>query len=139
MYLNTKVKGSRAELEVACFLTRNGFVVSFPFGDNAPYDMLAENSLGKLWRIQVRWCTWRKEILRVSLRTSSNGVSKTLNLSRIDAFVIFDGADFFIIPVSKIGERTGAIHLRRSSARNNQLRGIWKSSEYMNAHHLLGS
>lgn len=50
---DTKSVGDRSEAEVIPALIRNGFSVSIPFGENHPYDLLADDG-SKIHRIQVK-------------------------------------------------------------------------------------
>lgn len=43
MEFNTKFKGNYTELKIATKFIEYGFFVSFPFGDNAPYDLIVDN------------------------------------------------------------------------------------------------
>ncbi len=121
MYTNTKVKGDQAQIETICFLKRNGYSVSIPFGENDPYDLIAESPSGNLYRVQVRWASWKNEVLKVSLRAISKNYVRTLDLSRIDAFVAYDGNDFYIVPKALFDGRAATVQFRKVAARNNTL------------------
>ncbi len=136
MYDNSKTKGNRAELNVLYRFSEAGFSVSIPFGDNAPYDLIVESPSKKLYRIQTRWCSWKGEVLSVSLQRSSQGVSFPLDLTRIDAMVAFDGKDLYLIPVTGLTVAT-AIQLRRSPAKNGQTKGVRLSSDFKDRFDLL--
>ncbi len=137
MYDNTKIKGDRAELEVFIFLTRNGYVVSLPFGENQPYDMVAESPTGRLYRVQVRYVSEKNGSLALSLRRSSGGTSTTLDLSRIDVFAGWDGKHVYLVPTRDIGEFRAAVSLRLAPARNGQSKGIRLASNHQDAVHLI--
>lgn len=49
---NRIARGSEAELIVATFAVKNGFVVSFPISHSSQYDLIMDNN--KLSRIQVK-------------------------------------------------------------------------------------
>lgn len=132
-YQNTKVKGNSAELEAACFFNRNGYVVSLPFGDNAPYDAIVESPSRKIYRVQVRWSSWKGEILMVNLQRSSQGRSYSLDLSRIDVFAIWDGSCMFIVPTSELSGCIKAFTLRRGASKNGQKQGIHLAKDYEGA------
>jgi hypothetical protein len=136
-YQNTKVKGNSAELEVLCFFNRKGFVVSLPFGDNAPYDLVLESPSGKIYRVQVRWSSWKGEVLMVNLRRSSQGKTYHLDLTRIDAFAAWDGERIYVIPVLRLSHCKAGFSMRKSGAKNKQSKGINLASEFAEAVHLL--
>ena len=136
-YENTKIKGNSAELEVFCFFNRRGYIVSLPFGENAPYDVVLESPSGKVYRVQIRWSSWNKEVLRVSLRRSSRGRSEPLDLKRIDAFVAWDGEKVFVVPVEHLKRCRAAFSLRRSPPKNSQKLGINLAADFEQAAQLL--
>ncbi len=137
-YDNTKTKGDAAELEVMVLLKRQGFSVSVPFGENTPYDLIAESPGGELFRVQVRWVTWKKDVLEVSLRMVSKNYSKTLDRSRIDTFVAWDGEKAFVIPVADTESCNAYFSIRRTKPRNGQVEGIRMASQYEGAFHNMG-
>ena len=130
MYENTKAKGDAAELAVLCFLKNNGYAVSIPFGENAPYDMVVESPTHQLYRIQVRWATWKKNVLCLSLRMVSKNYCKTLDLSRIDAFVAWDGTETYIVPGKALRGYQSAFRLRKSPPKNGQKKRIHMAADY---------
>lgn len=131
MTKNTKVKGNNAELEALAFFKRHGFSVSIPFGDNDPYDLIVEAPSRKLYRVQVRWASWQRDSLALNLRSSTSRGSRTLDLSRIDAFVAWDGTALYIVPTCVLGDCRAAFTLRRGDARNGQKRGIHLAEEFV--------
>lgn len=136
-YQNTKAKGNSAELEALCFFNRKGYVVSLPFGDNAPYDLVMESPTGKVYRVQIRWSSWKDDVLMVNLQRSSQGRSYPLDLSRIDAFAAWDGAKFYVVPVTELAHCKAGFSLRRAAAKNGQTAGINLASDFLEATHLV--
>ena len=136
-YQNTKAKGNSAELEVLCFFNRKGYVVSLPFGDNAPYDLILESPSAKVYRVQVRWSSWKGDVLMVNLQRSSQGRSYPLDLTRIDTFVAWDGTKLYIVPVQKLAHCKAGFSLRRSETKNGQSKGINLASDFFEALHLV--
>lgn len=129
VYANTKVQGDLAELQVLLLLKQAGYCVSIPFGENAPYDLVAEHPSGGIFRIQVRSSSWRQGVLTLSLRAVSKNYSRKLDLTRIDWFALWDGGRAYFIPVHAIS--TGAVFsLRRDAPRNHQVRRVRFSSAY---------
>lgn len=137
LYNNTKVKGDAAELEVFIYLKRHGYVVSLPFGENQPYDMVAESPTGRLYRIQVRYVSESSGSISISLRRSSQGSSKTLDLSRIDVFAGWDGKHVYFVLTKNLGNVRAAVSLRTLPALNNQSRGIRRADQHRNALYLI--
>jgi hypothetical protein len=131
-YENTKSKGNIAEVEAIRFFLKKGYSVSVPFGDNAPYDLIIE-SASKLYRVQVRHSTWKNNVLLLSVRASSGGKSKRLDLNRIDVFAVWDGSELFIVPTSFIGNRSTAFCMRREQPMNGQQDGINMAYEFREA------
>ena len=124
-YDNSKSKGASAELEVACWLKRNGYSVSFPFGENAPNDLIVESQAGKLYRVQVRCASWKKDTLTLSLRIVSKNYSRTIDRERVDTFVIWsDEGEAFVIPSYMTLENGAEFRIRRSAPRNGQKKGV---------------
>jgi hypothetical protein len=137
-YTNTKQKGDEAELAALIFFKQHQFSVSVPFGENTPYDLIVESPTGTLSRIQVRWCSWNKGTLRLSIRTISKNYCRTLDLSRIDAFLAWDGECAYIVPTVDLEGCTSNVTLRREPPKNNQSKGVRLAKDFLEAVHLLG-
>lgn len=131
VYANTKAKGSVAEVEVMCFLSRAGYHVCLPFGENAPYDLVAESPTGRLYRIQVRLSTWKGDTISLSLRVISKNYCRTIDRTRIDAFALWDGQDVYLIPVADTKDWGNSLLLRRAPAKNGQTKRIRMASSYL--------
>jgi len=136
-YQNTKVKGDQAEMEVMVYLTRAGYRVSLPFGENCPYDLVVESPKGNLYRVQVRWATWRQGILAVRLRATSKNYSRPLELARIDAFGVFDGTSVYLVPTRDLAHCKAEFTLRAESPKNGQRAGVSMAADYKEAVSLL--
>ena len=136
-YDNTKVKGGCAEVEALRFFMGKGYTASLPFGENAPYDLVVESPAKRLYRIQVRWSTWRGNTLHVRLRVVSKNYSRTIDQSRVDAFVVWDGNDIFVIPSSETASYTSEMTLRREAPKNSQQKGIRLASLFKEAVHFV--
>lgn len=136
-YANTKSKGDEAELQVLLFLKRNGYAVSLPFGENAPYDLVAESPKGSLHRLQVRWCNWKNGALSLSLRKVSKNYARTLDRKRIDAFIAWDGETAFVIPTKDTMGCRAEFRIRDGGTRNGQSKGVRRADHYREAVHLI--
>lgn len=130
---NTKDKGTMAELEVMCFLKRHGYHLSVPFGENAPYDLIAESPTGILYRVQTRSSIWHRGVINLSLRAVSKNYSRSLDRNRIDVFALWDGSIVHIIPVCDTLACKSVFSLRRDAPVNGQTRNINPSIKYQEA------
>lgn len=129
--MNTKDKGDFAEIEAIRFFKQNGYSVSIPFGDNDPYDLIIESPNKNLYRIQVRYSAFNEEYVKVRLTSTSRYTQTTLDFQRVEAFVIFDSKDFYIVPTSQIANKC-ALHLRKLPAKNNQKEKIHLAENFLN-------
>lgn len=121
---NTKSKGNLAELAIATLLVKGGFIVSFPYGDNAPYDIIAESVTGKLNRIQVRYVSWKGDILQVRLSCVSRNKRKPLDFSRIDCVAIWDGNKAYFVPSDLVRNHVSTFTLRARPCQYNRLADV---------------
>lgn len=129
-YLNTKTRGDEAEIQVLLALVSHGYSVAIPFGENQPYDLVAEHpSNRKLFRIQVRCSSWQKDVLTLRLEVVSKNYRRRLDFSRIDWFAIWDGKYPYFIPVVEI-TTVRCFSIRRTPALNGQLKGVRSCEAY---------
>ncbi len=135
--MNTKVKGNNAELEALAYFKRHGYSVALPFGDNDPYDLIIESPKAQVYRVQVRWVSWRNDVATLSLRATSQGRSRPLDFSRIDVFVAWDGKRVYIIPTSHLGASRATFSLRTTAPRNGQKKRVHLAHDYQDALHLV--
>jgi len=137
-YNNTKSEGDIAELSALFNFSKNGYLVSIPYGENCPYDLIVESPTRRLYRIQVRKTTWKKNgVLEVPIRTISKNHVRTIDLSRIEAFAVFDGTDLYIVPIKDFKNCTAAFSLRRTETKNKQKKNIRMARDYLEAFHLV--
>jgi len=135
--VNTKVKGNNAELEALTYFKKSGYSVALPFGDNDPYDLIIESPSGSVYRVQVRWVSWRKKVATLSLRATSQGRSRPLDFDRIDVFAAWDGERLFIIPTDHLGGSRATFSLRYELPKNGQTKRIHLAEDYQDALHLV--
>jgi PD-(D/E)XK endonuclease len=126
----TKQKGLQAELFVAYLLSRNGFHVLVPFGEDTRYDLVSEKR-GVFKRIQVKHVVSKNGALEVQLRSTNN--YQTIHYSPEDVDIIAacsleDGKVYFI-PLGDVINRS-TLSLRLVDCKNNQQRGIVKATDY---------
>ncbi len=121
--VNTKHKGVASELKALVFLHENRYSVSLPYGENCPYDLIAESPAGKIYRVQCRTLRRVKDALILSLRCCSKNYHRPVNFERIDAFMGIYGDRVFIIP-TRIVLGKGEFSIRLTEAKNGQKRKI---------------
>ena len=122
MNKNRVARGSEAELIVATYAVKNGFVVSFPISHSSEYDLIIDN--GKLSRIQVKRAykvnNHGKEVLCVETRRIlvkhsglKGAVSSRYSEKGYDFLVAVDCDNncFWVIPKSATDEYKAQIYL----------------------------
>lgn len=115
--MTNKAKGSIAELQVAAWLASNGYVVSFPAGDNAPYDLIVETTRGCLLRLQIRSTSWVGNELRLKVSGYDN---QPMDLSRVDFFILVDNVGgFYTIPTKRVADIKSAFKVSKNPASTN--------------------
>ena len=132
---NTKTKGNLGEMKVALEFIKWGCTVSFPFGDNARYDLVAEIN-GKLNKIQIKYSgsITENDSYVCKLQSSKNHTTnKTLDSYEQDvdymAFYIADIDICCLIPITLLLGKTQII-LRTTKPKNNQTKGIHFVSDF---------
>ncbi len=136
-YNNTKTKGNIAETFVLYKLSEKGYSVSIPFGENCPYDLIAESPNGKLYRIQVRKCSWKNNVLEVPVRIISKNYTRTLDFNRIEMFIVSNEKNLYVIPIKEIKDCKASFSLRKTKPKNNQKKKIKMAKDYLEAYHLM--
>lgn len=125
-----KTLGARGELIVAQELMRREWNVSFPFGDNCYYDLIAEKP-HHFCRIQVK-CTEK-----VTLTVQHHGPHYAFSLSHgnlnkeaytkehIDFFIccVIDGNRFWVVPVEDVATKT--LKIFRDGKKYHEYEGAW--------------
>jgi hypothetical protein len=120
--MRTNIKGDIGELLVMTHLLKKGFWVSKPFGDDCPYDVLCDNKLGEIKRVQVKFVTPKNGTLRCKLY-SETGISYR---NTVDWILLVDSVteNLYKIEPIKFDETTTSIHLRLQKSKNNQTLNI---------------
>jgi len=126
--MRTNIKGDIGELIVMTKLLKNGYWVSKPFGDDCPYDILADNKEGKIIRIQVKYVTPKDDLLRCKL-FSNTGVSYKDSVDWI-LIVNSDTESVYKLDLSEFDSET-AIYLRLTQPKNNQTKGVRLAESYL--------
>ena len=95
MTLTTKQQGNLGEVAALKALLQKGIKVSLPYGDNASYDLIAEDYSGKLLKIQVKSCdsqsrdgVYRFSISRKRINTQGN-YQTSYSKNEVDLFILY--------------------------------------------------
>ena len=131
---DTKSKGDLSEVLVAVALTRAGYAVSKPLGENQRYDLIADDG-ERLHRVQVKTGRVRGSVVKFSC-CSTHGHRRTGNLAtrpytgQIELLAVYcpENEKVYVIPEAEL-TRSG-IHLRLVPPRNNMTKTIRWASTY---------
>lgn len=126
--MNTKSKGNIGEIKIASEFIKWGCFVSFPFGDNARYDLVVDIN-GELKKVQVKYVDVKDaDAYKCPCVSSKNHTTnKKLDIYKNDVdficFYITEIDTCVIFPIKFIGDKK-SINLRIDSAKNKQTKGI---------------
>ena len=131
---DTKSKGDISELVVAVALTRAGYAVSKPLGENQRYDLIADDG-ERLHRVQVKTGRVRGGVVKFSC-CSTHGHRRTGNLAtrpytgQIELLAVYcpESGKVYVVPEAEL-TRSG-IHLRLVPPQNNMTKTIRWASTY---------
>ncbi len=132
-----KQKGDLAELKVAADLAARGCSISFPFGEDCDYDLVADFE-GVLHRVQVKYTESDRKVIVVRCRSHSltGGrvrQTKLYTAETIDWIAVYDRTSdhCYYLPASELGAGRSMLHLRLVPARNGQRIGVRDAGEYV--------
>ena len=131
---DTKSKGDLSELIVAVALTRAGYAVSKPLGENQRYDLIADDG-ERLHRVQVKTGRMRNGVVKFNC-SSTHGHRRTGNLAtrsyagQIELLAVYcsENEKVYVVPEADL-TRT-KIQLRLVAPRNNMKKTIRWASRY---------
>jgi hypothetical protein len=128
---NTKLTGDISELHVATALAEAGYIVSKPFGENARYDLVADDG-ERLLRVQVKTGRLRGGVVRYACFSSHahrHGGMRPY-FGEIDFLAVYcpQTRKVYLLPESALVATTG--HLRIGPTKNNMAKRIRWASEY---------
>jgi len=131
---NNKRIGEQAELRVAARISELGGTVSFPHGDSAGYDLVAEFS-GKVSRLQVK-SSEIKDGRAYRVYSCRNKLTPYTPLD-CDMFVCAVPYAHYVIPVDKVGENTSIRLWEPGTNRSYKKHPLCDWEEYREAWYLL--
>ena len=121
MRQNTKSVGDLAELKIASDLIEQGYVVSAPYGDNAPYDLIVDIN-GVLKKVQVKARTVKNDVVTVELKSSMRNYTRQYSKQDWDIIAIYniDNGTIAYLDWNAIGDIKTTLTLRTVRPKNNQ-------------------
>ena len=131
-----KQKGDLAELKVAADLLLRGCQLSFPFGEDCDYDLIADYA-GLLHRVQVKFT--QSDGHRILVRCRSHSLTKGkirrtkyYTAKTVDWIAVYDPTTdrCYYCPSSELGSGRSELSLRITPARNGQNFGIRYAGDY---------
>lgn len=131
---NTKDIGILSELKVITELVEMGFIVSQPYGDNAPYDFIVDTG-DKMLKVQVKTAQELTDgLLRISL-SKREGVKrlrrKPYYLLDVDAIIAYSRMynQFYFIDLKK--HQCQEIFLRPKSSVKRMIKSINIAEDFL--------
>ena len=108
-------------------LTKRGFTVAVPFGDNARYDLLVDDGNG-IHRVQVKYRKAERGGIPVKFRSSSSGHYTWNEVDRMGIYEPESDACYYLSEQDMNGRTT--MVLRLDPTGNNQAQGIVWADQY---------
>lgn len=132
-----KQKGDLAELKVAADLAGRGCSISFPFGEDCDYDLVADFE-GVLHRVQVKYTKSDGQIVRMRCRSHSLTKGKVRHTKyytakTVDWIAVYDRTSdrCYYCSSRELGSGRSELTLRLTPARNGQHIGIREANAYV--------
>lgn len=128
--MNSKTKGNLGEIKIASEFIKYGCMVSFPFGDNARYDLIVDDG-NSLKKVQVKYANsknangaWRCMCTSSKNHTTNKKLDKYKDDVDIMAFYLPEIDTCLLFNIDEIGDKT-AIYVRNEAPLNNQSNVIY--------------
>lgn len=126
--LSTKQKGDITEIECMLALKKRGFIVSMPYGEDTPYDLIVDVN-GSLFRIQCKTSRVDSEgTFVINCRSNSRTIQDKGYKGSIDYFMTIFNGKAYLIPVEECGSTTKTLRLEKPS--NNQSSFVCYAKNY---------
>ena len=141
--MHTSQKGDIGLCHVITSFTEAGYYISLPLSEHLPYDLIVDDGISNLLRIQVKYSTiTKKGIITLRLSTSSCVVGgykrKIYDADTVDGFVVYcpDVNSLYYFNSCEVAGMT-AVNLRTTPPKNNQKRGIWLAEDYIDVNRIM--
>jgi hypothetical protein len=126
MKRDTKRVGDVSELMVMAALVRAGYRLAIPYGENSRYDVIIEDDVGRLARVQIKTGRLRNGAIEYngySSHSHRGGVSTRSYAGDVELFGVYCPQldRCFLVPAVRVGTHGS---LRVEPTRNRQSKGI---------------
>lgn len=122
---HTNIKGNVSESAALNAFSKAGFIVSVPFGNGAPYDLIVDTGK-RLLKVQVKTGRLREGcVLFAAQRINGHHGTKRYRYGEgeIDLFAVYCQENEALYLVPRLGDLAEG-RLRVSSAKNNQQQNV---------------
>ena len=132
--MNSKSKGNIGEIKVASEFIKWGCIVSFPFGDNARYDLIIDDG-DSLKRVQVKYAdskengSWKCICVSSTNHTTNKNLHGYQNDVDIMAFYIAELDECIMFNISEIKDKNKELREYQEdllSFRRTLRKGHWR-------------
>ena len=134
--LSTNAKGAIAEAMIVAEAVRLGVRVLRPVVDGTRYDLAFDFGGDRIERVQCKWGRVNDDLVMARTGTCWHSptrgyVRSTYTSEEVDAFAIYCGEldRCYYLPADVVAGKS-YLHLRLTSARNNQRVGVTMASDY---------
>ena len=127
----SKQIGREAELRFAAELTRKGWDIFFPYGEDSPIDILVHKK-GKFLKIQIKATKIKNGAISCKLRSTNNWQNKKQNKDEIYRFGFYEyeSKKGYLVPMKEV-KNMSEIRLRLITPKNNQKKKIREAKKYL--------
>lgn len=132
--MHRKDLGTFGEMVVITSLIKAGYNVYNSIGDNTRVDIIAENTKGMLYKIQVKTRNRSNGCTQLELTKSGPNYQYKYTTSQVDYFAVvdFDSTKIAWIPSSILDEMNRVLTLRHEPTRNNVLKNVKWFADFEN-------
>jgi hypothetical protein len=136
--MNSKQKGSIAEISFIAECVKRNWTISIPYGDNCRYDCIIDRGRG-LERIQIKSSTYEEKknrIVSFTRRIYNNQKGSICNIytrEEIDGFVIYSPElnTFYYIPIEEQEQASISLRINRDINAKNGCPNIRWADNYI--------
>lgn len=124
--MKSKDKGDIAELKLAVALKQKGYIVSFPYGDNAPYDLLIDDGI-LVSKIQCKHGRYKKGCVLFITKSSTRSGGKRVEtnyVGKVDFFGVYCAEldTCYLIPIDEVAKHGSSLRVEESKSLNNKIK-----------------